>query len=130
MILREQLLHVSGIRDFDQLPIPFRAVASNIETGEPYVMSGGDLALAARASMSAPGLFSPVIVDGKTLVDGGLVGNVPVSVVREMNVDIVIAVDVEFPLYPSAQLQSALADNRADADDPDSQGDQAGTGGA
>jgi NTE family protein len=108
LILREQLLHVSGVDDFDQLPIPFRAVASNIETGEPYVMSGGDLALAARASMSAPGLFSPVVVDGNTLVDGGLVGNVPVSVIKEMGVDIVIAVDVEFPLYPPEQLQSAL----------------------
>ena len=108
LILREQLLHVSDIHDFDQLPIPFRAVASNIETGEPYVMAGGDLALAARASMSAPGLFSPVVVDGNTLVDGGLVGNVPVSVIKDMNVDVVIAVDVEFPLYPPEQLNSAL----------------------
>jgi len=108
LILRQQLLQVSEIHDFDQLPIPFRAVASNIETGEPYVMSGGDLALSARASMSAPGLFSPVLVDGHTLVDGGLVGNVPVSVVKDMDVDIVIAVDVEFPLYPPEQLQSAL----------------------
>lgn len=108
LILREQLLHVSDISDFDQLPTPFRAVASDIETGEPYVMSGGDLALAARASMSAPGLFSPVTVDGRTLVDGGLVGNVPVSVIRDMDVDIVIAVDVEFPLYPPEQLLSAL----------------------
>ena len=108
LILREQLLHVSGITDFDDLPIPFRAVASNIETGEPHVMSNGDLALAARASMSAPGLFAPVVVDGKTLVDGGLVGNVPVSVVKEMDVDVVIAVDVEFPLYPPEQLRSAV----------------------
>ncbi len=108
LILREQLLHVSDVHDFDRLPTPFRAVASNIETGESFVMSSGDLALAARASMSAPGLFSPVVVDGKTLVDGGLVGNVPVSVVRDMDVDIVIAVDVEFPLYPPEQLQSAL----------------------
>lgn len=109
LILREQLLHVSAVHDFDQLPIPFRAVASDIETGEAYVMSGGDLALAARASMSAPGLFSPVVVDGHTLVDGGLVGNVPVSAIRDMGVDIVIAVDVEFPLYPPEELLSALA---------------------
>jgi len=108
LILREQLLHVSGVKDFDRLPIPFRAVASDIESGEPYVMSSGDLALAARASMSAPGLFSPVVVDGRTLVDGGLVGNVPVSAIKEMDVDIIIAVDVEFPLYPPEQLQSAL----------------------
>ncbi len=109
LILRDNLLHVSGIRDFDDLPTPFRAVASDIETGEAYVMSSGDLALAARASMSAPGVFSPVTVDGHTLVDGGLVGNVPVSTIRDMNVDIVIAVDVEFPLYTLEKLQSALA---------------------
>ncbi len=108
LILREQLLHVAGTTDFDLLPIPFRAVASDIETGEPYVMSNGDLALAARASMSAPGIFSPVQVDGRTLVDGGLVGNVPVDAIRSMDVDVIIAVDVEFPLYPPDQLESAL----------------------
>ncbi len=109
LILREQLLHVSHIRSFDDLPTPFRAVASDIETGEPHVMRGGDLALAARASMSAPGIFAPVVVDGRTLVDGGLVGNVPVHAIHEMDVDVVIAVDVEFPLYPPEDLQSALA---------------------
>ena len=108
LILREQLLHVYDVDDFDKLPTPFRAVASDIQTGDAYVMSGGDIELAIRASMSAPGIFSPVVVDGHTLVDGGLVGNVPVSVVRDMDVDIIIAVDVEFPLYPPEQLQSAL----------------------
>jgi len=109
LILREQLLHVSHVTDFDDLPTPFRAVASDIATGDLYVMGRGDLALAARASMSAPGIFSPVVVDGRMLVDGGLVGNVPVSVVRDMDVDVVIAVDVEFPLYEPEELQSALA---------------------
>ena len=109
LILREQLLQVYEIDEFDDLPTPFRAVASDIETGDAYVMSHGDMELAIRASMSAPGIFSPVVVDGHSLVDGGLVGNVPVSVVRDMDVDIIIAVDVEFPLYPPQQLQSALA---------------------
>ena len=109
LILREQLLHVYDVRNFDDLPTPFRAVASDIETGDAYAMSHGDIELAIRASMSAPGIFSPVVVDGRALVDGGLVGNVPVSVVREMDVDIIIAVDVEFPLYPPEDLQSALA---------------------
>ena len=108
LILREEMLHVPAISNFDDLAIPFRAVASDIETGELHVMADGDLALAARASMSAPGIFAPVVVDGHTLVDGGLLGNVPVDVVREMDVDIIIAVDVEFPLYPPDHLQSAL----------------------
>ena len=109
LILREQLLPVYDVLDFDELPTPFRAVAADIATGEAHVMSQGDLELAIRASMSAPGLFSPVVKDGRSLVDGGLVGNVPVSVVREMDVDIIIAVDVEFPLYAPDYLQSALA---------------------
>lgn len=109
LILREQLLQVYHVNDFDDLPTPFRAVASDIETGDAHVMSQGDIELAIRASISAPGIFAPVDVDGHALVDGGLVGNVPVSVVREMDVDIIIAVDVEFPLYPPEQLQSALA---------------------
>ncbi len=109
LILREQLLHVYDVHDFDELPTPFRAVASDIATGEAYVMSSGDMELAIRASMSAPGIIAPVEVDGRALVDGGLVGNVPVSVVRDMGVDIIIAVDVEFPLYPPEQLESALA---------------------
>ncbi len=107
-ILRELTLATAGIDDFDKLPIPFRAVASDIETGEAYVMGSGDLSQAMRASMSAPGIFAPVEVDGHTLVDGGLVGNVPVNTIRAMGVDVIIAVDVEFPLYAEDQLQSAL----------------------
>jgi NTE family protein len=97
-ILRGLTLDVSGIEDFDELPIPFRAVASDIESGEAYVMNRGDLVQAIRASMSAPGIFSPVEFDGRRLVDGGLTGNVPVDAIKQMGVDIVIAVDVEFPL--------------------------------
>ena len=61
LILREQLLPVYDVHDFDELPTPFRAVAADIATGEAHVMSQGDLELAIRASMSAPGLFSPVV---------------------------------------------------------------------
>lgn len=107
VILREQLLDIRT-EDFDELPTSFRAVASDIATGEAYVMSKGDLALALRASMSAPGIFAPVTVDGRTLVDGGLVGNLPIDVMQQMDVDVIIAVDVEFPLYQPEELQSAL----------------------
>jgi NTE family protein len=108
LILRELTLSASEVTDFDKLPIPFRAVASDIGSGTAYVMSSGDLAVAIRASMSVPAAFAPVKIDGRLLVDGGLVGNLPVDVVREMGVDVVIAVDVEFPLYEADELQSAL----------------------
>jgi NTE family protein len=108
LILRNLTSQVAHVRDFDRLPIPFRAVASDIETGEAVVLSGGDLTLAMRASMSAPGIFSPVEMNGRTLVDGGLAGNVPVEAMRQMGVDVIIAVDVEFPLYPAEELDSAL----------------------
>ena len=107
-ILRELTGAGAGVRDFGALPIPFRAVASDIETGEAYVMQSGDLTEALRASMSVPGVFAPVVIDGHTLVDGGLVGNLPIDVIRDMDVDVIIAVDVEFPLYEPEQLDSAL----------------------
>ena len=108
LILRNLTVPVSHIKDFDELPIPFRAIASDIETGEMHVMGSGDLALSLRASMSVPAALAPVRVDGHLLVDGGLVGNLPVDIVREMGVDVVIAVDVEFPLYAPEELQSAI----------------------
>jgi NTE family protein len=107
-LLRELTLDVAHISDFDDLPTPFRAVASDIETGESVVLSGGDLTLAMRASMAAPGIFAPVIVDGRMLVDGGIVGNLPIDTMKEMGVDIIIAVDVEFPLYTRDELDSAV----------------------
>jgi len=108
LILRNLTLPVAHIKDFDELPIPFRAIASDIETGEMHVMDSGDLALAIRASMSVPAALAPVRIDGRLLVDGGLVGNLPIDIVREMGVDVVIAVDVEFPLYAPGELESAI----------------------
>ncbi len=108
LILRELMLGVSHIADFDDLPIPFRAIATDIERGEAYVMGEGDLAKAIRASMSVPGVFAPLRLGDRLLVDGGIVGNLPIDVVRQMDVDIVIAVDVEFPLYAADELRSAL----------------------
>lgn len=109
LILRELTIDVSHISNFDDLPIPFRAVASDIERGETHVMGQGDLAQAIRASMSVPGIFAPVRLDDRLLVDGGIVANLPIDVVRGMGVDIVIAVDVEFPLYTAEELDSVLA---------------------
>jgi NTE family protein len=109
LLLRELTLPASHIRDFDKFPIPFRAIASDIVAGEAVVMDSGDLAMSIRASMSVPGVFAPVRVDGRLLVDGGLIGNLPVNVMQQMGVDIIIAVDVEFPLYKSEELGSVLA---------------------
>jgi NTE family protein len=109
LLLRELTIDVSHLDDFDHLAIPFRAIAADIETGEAVVMGDGDLAKAIRASMSVPGVFAPVQIDGHMLVDGGIAGNLPVEIIREMNVDVIIAVDVEFPLYSMDELQSAIA---------------------
>ena len=102
------LLPVQGIDDFDQLSIPFRAVATDLVTGQEVVLSGGSLADALRASMSVPGAFAPVVLNGRKLVDGGMANNLPVSVVRDMGADIVIAVDISTPLLTEEQLTSVI----------------------
>jgi NTE family protein len=97
LALRELTLSVSAVQDFDRLPIPFRAVATDITNGEAVVIAEGDLALAMRASMAVPGVFAPARIDGRLLVDGGISNNLPIDVVREMGADIVIAVDISTP---------------------------------
>jgi len=109
LILRELTIEASHVSDFDALPIPFRAIATDIETGDAHVMGQGDLAQAIRASMSVPAIFAPTQLDGRLLVDGGIASNLPVDVMRGMDVDIIIAVDVEFPLYSAEELDSAIA---------------------
>lgn len=108
LLLRELTLRASHITDFDDLPIPFRAIASDIVAGEAVVLGSGDLTTSIRASMSVPGVFAPARVDGRLLVDGGLIGNLPIDVMKTMGVDIIIAVNVEFPLYKSEELSSVL----------------------
>ncbi|MCI0515176.1 patatin-like phospholipase family protein [candidate division KSB1 bacterium] len=96
------------ITDFDRLPIPFRCVAVDLVTGNSVVLKSGSLAKALRASMSIPTVFSPVEWGDSLLVDGGLINNLPVDVVREMGADIVIAVDVQSPLLERERLNSVL----------------------
>ena len=107
--LRQLTLPFSNSTDFDLLPTPFRAVATDLETGNAVVMDRGDLSIAMRASMSAPGVFAPVELNGQLLVDGGLAENLPVNVARAMRADILIVSDVSFPLQPRAALDSALS---------------------
>lgn len=99
----------SHVRDFDELPIPYRAVASDIGSGEAVVIGDGNLALAMRASMSIPGVFKPVERDGRLLVDGGIAKNLPVDVVKSMGADVVIAVDVGTPLTDVSELKDFVS---------------------
>src|SRR5260221_1274772 len=107
--LRQLTLPFSNSTDFDLLPTPFRAVATDLETGNAVLMDKGDLAIAMSASMSAPGVFAPFELNGRLLVDGGLAVNLPVNMARAMHPDIVIVSDVSFPLQPRAALDSALS---------------------
>ena len=104
--LRSATLGVADIVEFDRLPTPFRALATDLETGEAVVLDHGDLATVLRASMSAPGVLAPVEVGERLLVDGGLVDNLPVGLARSMGVDVLIVVDVSFPLASREDLQS------------------------
>jgi len=108
LLLRRLTLPVRHVDDFDRLPIPFRAVATDMETGKPVILSHGDLAVALRSSMSVPGVFAPTEVDGRLLGDGGLVDNLPVDVARAMGVDVVIVVNVGTPLAGRETLSSVV----------------------
>lgn len=105
--LKLMTLRALGIDDFDKLPIPFRAVATDLENGEVVVLSRGQLDRAMRASMSLPGIFSPIEIDGRLLIDGGLVRNLPVDVALEMGADVIIAVDVGEDSPTRDELRSA-----------------------
>lgn len=109
LMLRRLLLPVWDVEDFSKLPIPFKAVATDIETGEPVVFRRGDLAASVRASLSVPGAFAPVRLDGRLLVDGGLVNNVPIDVARSMGATRLIVVDVSAPLLRPEEITSPVA---------------------
>jgi NTE family protein len=108
LALRELLRPAQSVRDFDQLPIRFRAVAADIETGDEVVLGSGDIVTALRASMAVPGAFPPVRIGGRLLVDGGLVNNVPISEARDMGADIVIVASFTSNLSEGDKLDSAL----------------------
>lgn len=93
---------------FDQLGIPFRAVATDIENGQMVVLDRGDLIQALRASMSVPGVFAPKEIDGRMLVDGGLVRNLPVDVARALGAQVIIAVNLGSPLLGRGEISSVV----------------------
>ncbi len=93
-MLNDSLSRVAGIVDFDDLAIPFRCIGTDLVTGEKIIFSSGSLVTAIRASISIPLVFTPYPVDGRMVIDGGLVDNMPIDLAKEMGADIVIAVDV------------------------------------
>ena len=104
-----ELVSPTGRGSFDALPIPYRALATDFETGQLVVLSDGDLAAASRASMSVPGAFAPVERDGRILVDGGLVRNIGVDIARELGAERLIVVNVGTPLYHRKEIDSILS---------------------
>lgn len=88
------LLNLPDSVDFDSLPIPYRCVATDIINTEEVILQRGNLARAMRASMSIPGAFKPVKWEGKLLVDGGMLNNLPVDIAKKMGADIIIAIDL------------------------------------
>lgn len=108
LLLDRLFLPVADAQDFDQLPIPFRAVATDLATGHPAILGQGSLSTAIRASMSVPSVFATVKYGEQILVDGGISNNLPVDVVRDMGADVVIAVDIGTPLLTQDELESAI----------------------
>jgi len=96
----------SGVASFDDFPIPFRCVATDMQSGEAVVLHDGSLAQAVRASMAIPGVFTPVELNGRMLADGGMVQNIPVQTVRAMGADVVIGVELRLPPGDIAELGS------------------------
>jgi len=107
-ILSRETLRASEVEDFDQLLVPFRAVAGDLATGDAVILKSGSLARSLRASMSIPAALAPIEIDGRLLVDGGIAMNMPVDVARQMGADVVVAVDISSTLLTRATLRSVL----------------------
>ncbi len=106
-LLRAYVARSRLVESFDKLPIPYRAVATDMITGDMVVLDHGDLANAMRASMAIPGAFSPVVGEGYILSDGGMVRNIPVDVARNTCADVVIVVNLVEPPPTAEKLTQA-----------------------
>jgi NTE family protein len=109
LLIDRETLPFSGIKSFDELPIPFRCVSTEIVSGKAYVFRNGSLSDAMRATMSIPGVFAPVRRDNQIFVDGGLVDNLPTDVVRKMGADVVIAVHLQIAPAAAKEIVSAFS---------------------
>jgi NTE family protein len=114
LILDRISLPYSQLKSFDDLPIPFACVATDLSTSSEHIFRSGDLNVALRSTMSLPGVFTPVRVGGHIYVDGGLLNNIPVNVARDMGADLVVGVHLEgAPLKPDANLSSFAVLNQS-----------------
>jgi NTE family protein len=107
--LRSLEIESTSETDFNRFPIPYRAVAADLATGQAVILDHGSLATSMRASMSIAGVFPPVELDGRKLVDGGAVANLPVRIARRLGAERIIAVDISSPLTEEAKLGSLLS---------------------
>jgi NTE family protein len=109
LLIDRETLPFSTIQSFDELPIPFRCVSTEIVSGKAYIFYNGSLSDAMRATMSIPGVFAPVRRDNQIFVDGGLVDNLPTDVVRQMGADVVIGVHLQIAAVAAQEIQSAFS---------------------
>ncbi len=106
--LAQLLLHVKDVNDFNELPIPFLCIATDIEKGEQVVLTKGYLPDAITASGAFPSLFEPIQMGDRLLIDGGVTNNYPIDEIKAKNPDIIIGVDVQDGLAGREKLKSAM----------------------
>ena len=109
LLIDRETLPYTHLESFDDLPTPFRCVATDLVTGKSFVFDHGPLAQAMRSSMSIPGVFAPVRDGNSVYVDGGLLDNLPTDVVRQMGADVVIAIHLEISPSDASQIQSLFS---------------------
>ena len=108
MLLREAFGNIANFPSFDELPIPYRAIATDLSTNAVVVLDGGDLLLSMRASSNVPGILAPVKFGDKLLVDGGMANNLPIDIVKDMGADVVIAIDIGDTLAKTEALNDTF----------------------
>lgn len=109
LALRQLLLDEPQEVDFDELVVPFRAVAAELGTGQPVVLDRGNLVQSILASAAVPGVFPPVTIDGRRLVDGGIADNLPIDVARALGAEVLIVVDITTPPKASEEVSGINA---------------------
>lgn len=107
-VLKHSIGEIGELDSFDNLPIPYRAVATDIATAKPYILKSGSLSQAIKASSTVPGALEPIEIEGHLLVDGGIVNNMPVDVAKSLGADIVIAVDIGSSLQNKQEIQNTV----------------------